>query len=447
MKNYRQKFQRPVSIYGYWLKWNKSQQNGFEIHDQIQWALRQLLKRSFNPCDILMEEGEEKNEFIEEFRKYLQIDTRQPNPDYSSAIKFLKAKCESLGLTCLVKEYVAGKPTLIATLKGGDKQGKSILLNSHVDVVPTVCQQWDVPPMSATIKDGKIYARGAQDMKCVGMAYIHALQNLIHEKVDLKKIIHLSFVPDEEVGGMDGMKRLVDDSELWSRLNVGVVLDEGVPSPTDKYLVFNRERSVLWLQATISGSAGHGSLLIGGTAVESLTTFLHKINQFRESQRGELIKERGRLGNVTSINVTNVKSNSTQVNVLPSKFFVDIDVRIGPNFESEEAFIKFFKDSCLSENISYEIIQRTDVLNDVSQDPQYIEIIEDTLREEGFEFAIFPGSTDSKYIRAKGVNAYGISLFRNTPILAHDHNEFLGIEEYLRGVKMYEKLIRNLSNN
>jgi acetylornithine deacetylase/succinyl-diaminopimelate desuccinylase-like protein len=101
----------------------------------------------------------------------------------------------------------------------------------------------------------------------------------------------------------------------------------------------------------------------------------------------------------------------------------------------------------LSEKVSYKIIQRTDSLSNISQDSQYIEIIEDTLREEGFEFAIFPGSTDSKYIRAKGVNAYGISLFKNTPILAHDHNEFLGIGEYLRGVKMYEKLIHNLSNN
>ena len=394
-----------------------------------------------------MEVQEEKSELIEEFRKYLQIDTRQPNPDYSSAIKFLRTKCESLGLSCLVKEYVTGKPILIATMKGSIEQGPSILLNSHIDVVPTVCQQWDEPPMSAVIKDGKIYARGAQDMKCVGMAYIHALQKLILKKVNLKKTIHLSFVPDEEVGGADGMKCLVDDSGFWDPLNVGVVLDEGVPSPTDKYLVFNRERSVLWLHVNISGSAGHGSLLLEGTAVEGLTTFLYKINQFRKSQQMELVKENGRLGNVTSINVTNIQSNSTQVNVLPSEFFVDIDVRIGPDFKSEDEFIKSFENNFLSDNISYKIIQRTDALGKVSNDPHHLNVIERTLQEEGFEIAIFPGSTDSKYIRAKGINAYGVSLFRNTPILAHDHNEFLGVEEYLRGVEMYEKLILNLSND
>jgi aminoacylase len=383
--------------------------------------------------------------YVEEFREYLQIDTRQPDPDYSFAINYLKNKCVPLGFNWDVKEYVKGKPILILTLKGTEMSKPSIVLNSHVDVVPTVDEQWKYHPMSAQIEDGKIYARGSQDMKCVGMAYIHAIQNLISKKVTFKRTIHLLFVPDEEIGGNDGMGKLVADSDYWKSLNVGVVLDEGVPSPTSQYFVFNRERSVLWLQVTVSGPAGHGSLLTSGTAAERLTELLFKINQFRQSQQKKLIEEKGRLGNITSINVTNIKSNSTQINVVPSKFFVEIDVRIGPDFKSESEFLKHFEENFMNDHASYKICMRNDALNNMSQDPQYLNIIKESLKEEGFELGIFPGSTDSKYIRDKGIDAYGVSLFRNTPILAHDHSEFLGVEEYLRGVEMYEKLILNLS--
>lgn len=42
---------------------------------------------------------------------------------------------------------------------------KSILLNSHMDVVPVFEEYWIVPPFSGEIRDGKIYGRGTQDMK------------------------------------------------------------------------------------------------------------------------------------------------------------------------------------------------------------------------------------------------------------------------------------------
>ena len=61
------------------------------------------------------------------------------------------------------------------TLTGSDPEAPSILLSSHYDVVPVSAEFWESDPFAAEMRpNGDIVARGAQDMKCVGMAYLEA---------------------------------------------------------------------------------------------------------------------------------------------------------------------------------------------------------------------------------------------------------------------------------
>lgn len=66
--------------------------------------------------------------------------------------------------------------------------------------------------------------------------------------------------------------------------------------------------------------------------------------------------------------------------------------------------------------------------------------------EQPWSVETFTGATDSRFIRAAGIPAYGISPFTMTPLLLHDHNEFLGKDEFLRGIRLYELLINNLAS-
>ena len=118
-----------------------------------------------------------------------------------------------------------GKPVCIATWPGLDPSLPSIVLNSHTDVVPVfpVCfslpslfifyllgkikkDHWKHPGFSA-FKDsnGNIFARGTQDMKCVTIQHIEAVGKMKSQGFRPLRTIHLTFVPDEEIGGMDGM--------------------------------------------------------------------------------------------------------------------------------------------------------------------------------------------------------------------------------------------------
>jgi len=59
---------------------------------------------------------------------------------------------------------------------------------------------------------------------------------------------------------------------------------------------------------------------------------------------------------------------------------------------------------------------------------------------------VFPGGTDSRFIRQVGIPAIGFSPIAQTPVLLHDHNEFLQADVYLNGIEVYKKLIPKLAN-
>ena len=72
-----------------------------------------------------------------------------------------------------VIEPVKGKPIVLMSWKGSDPTLPCVILNSHYDVVPVMQEQWtDADPFGGEVKDGKIYGRGAQDMKCVCIQYL-----------------------------------------------------------------------------------------------------------------------------------------------------------------------------------------------------------------------------------------------------------------------------------
>lgn len=113
-------------------------------------------------------------------------------------IQFLKKQAENLGLP--YNTYTPSgdpkKPIFIITWKGTEPSLPSIVLNSHMDVVPVFEDQWTHPPFSADIdSEGRIFARGSQDMKCVGVQYLAAIRALKKEGVTLRRTIHVIFVP------------------------------------------------------------------------------------------------------------------------------------------------------------------------------------------------------------------------------------------------------------
>lgn len=76
----------------------------------------------------------------------------------------------------------------------------------------------------------------------VGMQYLGAIRSFKRDQIKLKRTIHVTFVPDEEIFGRDGMKAFVK-SDDFRELNVGFLLDEGIASENEIFKIFYGERT------------------------------------------------------------------------------------------------------------------------------------------------------------------------------------------------------------
>uniref|UniRef100_A0A1I8EGH2 M20_dimer domain-containing protein n=2 Tax=Wuchereria bancrofti TaxID=6293 RepID=A0A1I8EGH2_WUCBA len=342
-------------------------------------------EKTMNVTSIIPEK--EEDIAVRHFREYLRINTAHPNPDYEKCIRFLFDLVDGLNFERSVHECVPGKPFIIMTLRG------------HFD--------------------GKIYGRGAQDMKSIGIQYVEAIRRLFknsQNQGNFLRTLHIVWGPDEEIGGEDGMEKFV-------------------------------ERIVI----SCKGEAGHGLQLIGNTASEKLQKIINSFMKFREEQKKllELNKDLT-LSNVISVNLTKIEGG-VQLNVLPTEIKVWFDLRIPPmhNFEElEDQISKWCTDA--GSDVTFSFIKNTRIkaMTPVTDDDPWWHAFSSVFKQLNYPILldIFPGSTDSRFLRQKGIRSIGFSPINKTPLLLHAYNEYITEECFLNGVTIYEKLIEKLAN-
>lgn len=388
------------------------------------------------------------------FRDYLRIKTVHPTPAYDEVVVFLENLAKDVGIQCRTLEVHPGRVVVIMTIPGSDPSLPSIMLNSHTDVVPVFQDQWVCDPFEAKkMENGDIYARGTQDMKSVGIQYMEAIRKLKKEnKLNFLRTIHVTWIPDEEIGGKLGMAKFVQHEE-FKKLNVGFGLDEGLANPTDAFTVFYGERIPWWIRVRCPGKPGHGSRFIEDNAAEKVRKVINSFLSFRDEQEKKL-KTHGclRLGDVTTVNLTNLKGGFEQsLNVVPTEMFLGFDIRIAPTEDLSD--FKTMMEEWLKqagEGITYEFVQYNPAQGMTSTDKScpWWSTFTSVFEKLGItiEKEIFPAATDIRYIRELGIPALGFSPMNNTPILLHDHNEFLNEKVFLRGIDIYCELIPALAN-
>lgn len=252
-------------------------------------------------------------------------------------VTFLKKQAASLDLPVSVY-YPRNQlnPVVVMTWIGSQPDLPSIMLNSHTDVVPVFEDLWSHPPFAADVdEDGKIFARGAQDTKALGMIYLAAIRALKRDGVkQLKRTFHITFVPDEEMGGYFGMAAFVESAEFQA-MNVGYGLDEARVSEANKVTVSNDERCTWRIEFVFAGVTGHGSILFANTTGEKASYVISRLMERREIEVAKLNAANFDYTNVTTINLT-VMKGGVQGNVIPPELSVMFDVRLGVNADHGE---------------------------------------------------------------------------------------------------------------
>lgn len=160
--------------------------------------------------------------------------------------------------------------TNVVARREGRSPGPTVHFNSHIDVVEAG-EGWTVDPFAGTVCDGKVFGRGACDMKGGLAASIVAVEAFLEVHPDYPGAIEVSGTVDEESGGFGGVAYLAGLG-LFSKPRVDHVI---IPEPLNKDRICLGHRGVWWAEIETKGTIAHGSMpFLGDSAVRHMGAVL-----------------------------------------------------------------------------------------------------------------------------------------------------------------------------
>ncbi len=189
---------------------------------------------------------------------------------------YLKDKLESYGMETELNYVEPGRPNVHGMMKGS-KPGKRLDYNAHTDTVPAG-GDWETDPFKAVIKEGKLYGRGACDMKTGIACSLNMLKAVADSGVDFKGELSFSGVVDQEasdIGAWAMMKQ-----EKWRTLD-GVVLTYSYCGDETKPIPLGLTGKVLY-NINVKGRAAHGFRPhLGINAVEDAARIISNLDKLK----------------------------------------------------------------------------------------------------------------------------------------------------------------------
>jgi carboxypeptidase PM20D1 len=378
---------------------------------------------------------------------------------------------------------------LVARVRAPRPERPPVLLLSHADVVPVPPEerpQWVHPPFAGVVDDGYVWGRGAVDMKSVTIMQLEALTDLLQREVRLSRDYLVAVVPDEEVGGRWGGRRLT--GELWPQLgDLACVIDEGGFMLEDFLdgvrvaAVGLTEKSEAVFRLTARGPTGHASVPIERDAVSELIEALQRIlrrqpvrhlhpvlaagmrsvgrqaSTATQAITGDYLLTRPLLLSFLARHpVTDALTRNTVTctelaagtghNVRPGEATASLNVRVMPDEPAEEVLQRF---RALVEDLDVDLslMSAEPAVPVAPRDTYEYRILRRVLKSVFPDLAVAsmvcPGTTESRFFARLGVPVYRfvpVEIRQDDPPGFHTANERISVENLTRGAWLYQQL-------
>ncbi|WP_298982546.1 acetylornithine deacetylase/succinyl-diaminopimelate desuccinylase family protein [uncultured Roseibium sp.] len=334
----------------------------------------------------------------------------------------------------------------------GKRPGECVHFNSHIDVVD-VGHGWTRDPFGGELVDGKIYGRGACDMKGGLAASIVAAEAFLTVSPDFSGAIEISGTADEESGGYGGVAYLAEKG-YFSPERVQHVI---IPEPLNKDRICLGHRGVWWAEIETHGEIAHGSMpFLGDCAVRHMGAVLEEME---ENLFPALAQKRTDMPVVpegarqSTLNINSIHGGQSEGDedftglpspCVPDSCRVVIDRRflLEENIEDVQAEIRDLLEGVEKkrENFRYDLKELHRVLPTMTDKDAPVvktvaKAIAQTMGKEA-EYVVSPGTYDQKHIdrigKLKNCIAYGPGILD----LAHKPDEYVGVEDMLDSAKV-----------
>jgi acetylornithine deacetylase/succinyl-diaminopimelate desuccinylase-like protein len=385
---------------------------------------------------------------VELLQRLIRFDTTNPPGNEEACVGYIRDLLVAAGCETTIVSRTSARPNLIARIPGGGT-ASPLLLYGHVDVVTTEGQQWSHPPFEGVNADGYIWGRGALDMKGGVAMMVTAFLRLLAGKVTPPGDVILLILSDEEAGGNDGARYLVENHpELLAGVRHAIGEFGGFTITIGGrrlYPIQIAEKQACWLRGTVRGPGGHGSLPMSGGAMAKLGDLLGRLDRAKLPihvtpparqmigaiadavgfpsggvLRGllnpalagnvlRLLGDRGKLFEPllrNSINATMVRGGE-KINVIPSEIQVDFDVRLLPGVIPDQMIGELRK--IVGAEVELEVLSYDPC--PAEADMGMFELLAGILREadpEGRPIPyILPAVTDARFLSRLNIQTYG----------------------------------------
>jgi len=355
--------------------------------------------------------------------------------------------------------------TNVIARRQGRYPGPTVHFNSHIDVVE-VGEGWTVEPFGGAVIDGKVYGRGACDMKGGLAASIIAIQAYLEANPHFNGAIELSGTVDEESGGYGGVAHLAGLG-LFSRPRVDHVI---IPEPLNKDRVCLGHRGVWWAEIETFGVQAHGSMpFLGDSAIRHMGSVLHA---FESQLYPHLATKRTDMPVVpegarqSTLNLNSIHGGESETGAggkpddydgLPSpnvaescRMTLDRRFLIEEDLDTVKSEVVSILEGLKSDrpNFDYAIKDIMEVLPTMTErDAPVVQAVSEGIRSvlgKDPEYVISPGTYDQKHIARIGhlhdCIAYGPGILD----LAHMADEYVGIDDMIESAKVMAHAIHVL---
>ena len=377
-----------------------------------------------------------------------------PGHDYLAICEYLDRRLKAHGFeTQLIRAHgTPGDSTKyprwnIIARREGKRSGECVHFNSHTDVVEEG-QGWTFDPFGAELKDGKIYGRGACDMKGGLAASIIAAEAFIETYSDFAGAIEISGTADEESGGYGGVAYLAEHGHF----NPTRVQHVIIPEPLNKDRICLGHRGGWWAEIKTKGEIAHGSMpFLGDCAVRHmgavLTEFEDKLFPAMALRITDMpVVPEGARSSTMNINSIHggAKEQDEDFDGLPSHCVPDsCRITIDRRFLAEEP-LDDVRDEVTNlleglritrPDFDYELTEINSVLPSMTDRNAPVvqtvaKAIQDVLGKEP-QYVASPGTYDQKHIdrigKLKNCIAYGPGVLE----LAHKPDEWIGVDDMI----------------
>ncbi|MBG6204902.1 succinyl-diaminopimelate desuccinylase [Labrenzia sp. EL_13] len=409
---------------------------------------------------LIREIDERRDDLVVLTQELLRIPTlNPPGENYREICDYLARRLKKSGFEIeLVRAF--GTPgdsdkyprwNVIAR-RDGKRSGECVHFNSHIDVVD-VGHGWNKDPFGGELEDGKIYGRGACDMKGGLAASIIAVEAFLATHPDFSGAIEVSGTADEESGGYGGVAYLAEKG-FFDPERVQHVI---IPEPLNKDRICLGHRGVWWAEVETYGEIAHGSMpFLGDCAVRHMGAVL---DEMENSLFPALAEKRTEMPVVpegarqSTLNINSIHGGQAEgdddFTGLPSpcvpdscRMIVDRRFLLEENIDEVQAeFLQVLKDvENKRASFRYDVRELHRVLPTMTDKEAPVvrtvaRAIEETLGKEA-EYVVSPGTYDQKHIdrigKLKNCIAYGPGILD----LAHKPDEYVGVEDMLDSAKV-----------